>query len=1165
MSGQTNVPASIVHHRPAQRRILSLTIIIALGLLTLSVPAPDATAQTARVQFIHASPYAEAASIDVYRDGDLWLTQLSHSHATPFEDWPAGRSVQLSFSFPGTDDRSSFFFSKALSFRADEKYIVVLAGDPLRRSGEPAADLFVMPDALEASQVPSFPAVAGFRAIPDGGSVAQYWRGNDRDWDGPLPWYQNQSFGVFDSYHPGPGVRLELEARAIDDFNGPSPYPINLVNEEMSRRYGVEGGPFMGSYILDFSDKLDLAFINISAGFYRPRRPGDAPYNVYMILADGSTVSGSLNRTRLQFINDSPYPEAASVDVYINDIRVLDDLKFQEASPFIDLPSGLTVATSPSLKVDVVRPRAENNNSPLSTTTLNLLFERKYVAIVIGDPLSRQDQPPMSLSLFDDARERAVSSGEGPDSTGITDLLIFHGIPDLRDTSIGFTDEPVPMVGALSYGAFYPYVTRQAVDDTLYIADAATHKSLAFFDLKLGTGSFRDSALVLLTSGFVSSPAGISGARNEMAFLVASPSGGPLLSLSKREALSWWQSPWIFAIGAVLLGFIVIGVNQIRILRLRARELELENLVDIRTQELVAEKKKTDDQALKLVELDEAKNRFFANISHEFRTPLTMIMGPVQDAIDGYYGSVDPRLQREFHTIRRHSRRLLRLINQLLDLSRLEAGRMELRLDRIDLNAFIRDLTYGFVPLAERNRIDLCFAGDGPSEETESEPGTNESAPERRPPVIMGDPEGLEKVFSNLIANAIKFTPENGRVDVTVHIRDSEPEKFVDVIVSDTGRGIRDTDLSRIFDRFQQADTSIRRSHEGSGIGLTLAKELVELHDGYISVSSVPGKGSTFTVELPLLDVATGVGESESGVTGTKDAVDISGVDASFAPEPSVSAVDFQTPEDPDFDGRSESQSHRPLVLLVEDNEDVRSWIRDHIGKEYRLLEAEDGEQGLELVREHIPDLILSDVMMPRMDGYEMCRLIKANDDLAHIPVVMLTAKAGERDTLEGLNSGADDYLSKPFSMAELQARIANLIKTRIQMREHFSRDIFLQPSGTPITPADEVFLNRVLDSINSHLGNTEYNVDWMADEVGLSRRQLERRLETVTGEAPANLVRRLRLERASQLLRARAGTVSEVAYAVGFRSATHFSRTFREAFGESPSQHGTESERADP
>ncbi len=251
-------------------------------------------------------------------------------------------------------------------------------------------------------------------------------------------------------------------------------------------------------------------------------------------------------------------------------------------------------------------------------------------------------------------------------------------------------------------------------------------------------------------------------------------------------------------------------------------------------------------------------------------------------------------------------------------------------------------------------------------------------------------------------------------------------------------------------------------------------------------------------------------------------------------------------------------------MLLVEDNEDVRTWIRDHIGTEYRLLEAENGEQGLELAREHIPDLILSDVMMPRMDGYEMCRLIKANDDLHHIPVVMLTAKAGERDTLEGLNSGADEYLPKPFSMAELQARIANLIASRIQMREQFSRDIFLQPSGTPITPADEVFLNRVLESINSHLGNTEFNVDWMADEVDLSRRQLERRLESITGEAPANLVRRLRLERASQLLRARTGTVSEIAYAVGFRSATHFSRIFKEAFGEPPSQHGTELERAD-
>ena len=355
--------------------------------------------------------------------------------------------------------------------------------------------------------------------------------------------------------------------------------------------------------------------------------------------------------------------------------------------------------------------------------------------------------------------------------------------------------------------------------------------------------------------------------------------------------------------------------------------------------------------------------------------------------------------------------------------------------------------------------------------------------------------------------------------------------------MADTGVGIPPDQLEKIFERFQQGDTSIRRQHEGSGIGLTLARDLTELHGGILMVESVVGDGSRFVVTLPVQTPdAAPTSEHAAG-----EAVLLE--DATAARDGSSSASDDEA-------------SERPKILVVEDNADVREYLRTHLGKDYHVIEAEDGALGLEAAREHEPDLVLSDVMMPNMDGYEMCRLIKANEDLRYIPVVMLTAKASERDTIEGLQSGADDYLEKPFSVAELTARVSNLISTRRELHEAFSREIFVRPADIEITPDEEVFLDHLLDTINTHLADSNLTIDWLADDMGLSRRQLERRVEAVTGQSPAALVRRFRLERASQLLRARAGTVSEISYAVGFRSAAHFSRAFRQAFGESPSDH---------
>lgn len=516
---------------------------------------------------------------------------------------------------------------------------------------------------------------------------------------------------------------------------------------------------------------------------------------------------------------------------------------------------------------------------------------------------------------------------------------------------------------------------------------------------------------------------------------------------------------------------------------------------------------RSEKEAQRLAELDAAKSRFFTNISHEFRTPLTLILG----AADELDTSEDSQTGQQ---IRTHAHRLLALVNQLLDLSKLEAGKRDLDLKRGDLVAFIQSIVRSFQPMGERRQIALHF-------------DSNQSHLE-----VAFDAEALEKVLSNLLSNALKFTPPKGKVWVQVEVGEHERRRVVEIVVKDTGEGISQDELLTIFDRFVQGDGSTTRVHEGTGIGLALAKELVELHGGNILVESEEGFGSAFIVRLPV--------SPEESSKETEERVADTSSNGTIQKEEQVP-------------GRRDS---KPIILIVEDNAEVRALIRGYLEAAYTIYEAGDGLEGLDLTQEYQPTLILSDVMMPNMNGYTFCRTIKADPALQHIPFVLLTAKAGEEDAVEGLEAGADDYIAKPFSAAALRARIANLIASRQQLRKQFSREVVLQPTGLVVPSEDEVFLEQVLAVVEHHIGNSAFAINDFAAEMGVSRRKLERRLKSVTGQTPAEVVRQMRLERAAQLLEQRWGTIAEVAFAVGFKSPSHFSTAFREAFGASPSQH---------
>jgi len=413
-----------------------------------------------------------------------------------------------------------------------------------------------------------------------------------------------------------------------------------------------------------------------------------------------------------------------------------------------------------------------------------------------------------------------------------------------------------------------------------------------------------------------------------------------------------------------------------------------------------------EEQANKLIEMDQVKNQFFANISHEFRTPLTLIIGPLEDCLSG---SESPS-QTQLEVMLKNCRRLLRLINQLLDIARLEAGGMTLVVKQGNLTQFIKSIVSSFAPSAERNGISLQMNADTPDVE------------------MCFDDEKLEKILSNLLSNALKFTARGGKILVGCTLNRDDDGKSAHITVKDTGHGIPKEELTCIFDRFRQVDGSSTRAHEGTGIGLALVKDLVTLHGGHIDVCSEPGFGTEFTVTLPC-DLAS------SDTTGARERVlsdelkgELSGLEHYF-----TSQSGNTTPGKPVSASTTSDQS---TVLVIDDNPDIRAYLEHCLTPHYEVIRARDGVEGMQMARQSAPDLIICDIMMPNMDGYEVCKSLKADSQLNHIPLIFLTAKASRGMKIEGLQAGADDYIAKPFNASELLARVGNLILLRQQQKE---------------------------------------------------------------------------------------------------------------------------------
>jgi len=531
---------------------------------------------------------------------------------------------------------------------------------------------------------------------------------------------------------------------------------------------------------------------------------------------------------------------------------------------------------------------------------------------------------------------------------------------------------------------------------------------------------------------------------------------------------------------------------------------------------------KEKEKANRIKEMDEVKSKFFANISHEFRTPLSLILGPINQAVENIPASDPiasddeiPIRAKSLKVIKRNALRLQNLVDQLLDLSKLDNGKMQLKLREGKLIQFLRSIVFSFESLVERKHIHF-----------------NTNFPEEQDHAFF-DRDKLEKILVNLLSNAFKFTPEHGSISVNTSI-DNQRLK---ISISDSGEGMELKEIEKVFERFYQVEGT---EAYGTGIGLSLVKELVELHRGQISVNSVKGEGTTFKVTIPYQrtdfkahEITSAAIEKTNGHTPLE----------LFQGEEVATKEALST--DPE----------KPLVLIVEDNPDLQVYIREQLESSYQIIIAKDGKQGLDKAIAKIPDLIISDVMMPKMNGIELSEILKKDSRTSHIPIILLTAKAAQSNKIEGLQSGADDYLTKPFDSRELLARSQNLIDQRKRLRDKFQGELKIRPSKVNLQSLEEQFIKQVMEEIEKNISNEFYTVEDLAKAIGFSRSQLNRKLKAICNQSANHLIREFRLTRAKEMLEQKSGSISEVAYSVGYNNLSYFSKSFKEAFGVSPSE----------
>lgn len=558
----------------------------------------------------------------------------------------------------------------------------------------------------------------------------------------------------------------------------------------------------------------------------------------------------------------------------------------------------------------------------------------------------------------------------------------------------------------------------------------------------------------------------------------------------------FWRTPLAYAIYALIAAGLFLFARRITLDRIHMR-------FEVQQQRRETERAHA---------IEQLKTKFFTNVSHEFRTPLSLIISPLDKIIKQ---TTDEEQKKQLNLVQRNAKRLLNLVNQLLDFRKMEVQEIKLHPSIGDFVAFSKDISHSFTDVAEKKNIGFSFSSNIDSLE------------------IYFDKDKIEKIFFNLLSNAFKYTHDGGTIDVNLQYTkpiNNESDGTIAIEVKDTGIGIPADMHDKIFERFFQTDVPQSMVNQGTGIGLAITKEFVTLHNGIITVKSEPEKGTCFTVLLPAKKIY----------------------------EASARTITASMPEDTEqlLSDAGGKTGKKQTIMIVEDNEDIRFYLKDNLKANYHVEEAANGKEGWEKIKQLNPDLIVSDIMMPVIDGIELARKIKSETLTSHIPIILLTAKGSEEKQLEGFNLGVNDYMTKPFTFEILASRIKNLLAQQKLLQKRFQKQIEVNPQEITITPVDEKFLKQALEAVEKNIDNPDFSVEDFSRHMFMNRVTLYRKILSLTGKTPIEFIRSIRLKRAAQLLEKSGMTIAEIAYEVGFNNPKHFSKFFKEEFKVLPSQY---------
>jgi signal transduction histidine kinase/DNA-binding response OmpR family regulator len=557
-----------------------------------------------------------------------------------------------------------------------------------------------------------------------------------------------------------------------------------------------------------------------------------------------------------------------------------------------------------------------------------------------------------------------------------------------------------------------------------------------------------------------------------------------------------WLSKGFLFIYFLLIAGIIYGTLRFLNYRHRiAHELKIAHLEKIHSEQLL-----------------QAKQQFFTNISHEFRTPLSLIVPPLQQIIKS--NNLDEIQKRLLSLAGKNSQRLLQLVNQILDFRKMETTELKLTPSKFELISFCKNIYQSFTDLAKRNEIDYQYITDLP------------------PCMVLFDEAKIETILFNLLSNAFKHTPPGGEILLKLNKTENNTTEQIEISVSDTGKGIPREEQENIFKRFYQTDSFFDMPKTGTGIGLTMALEYAQLHKGTILVNSTPGSGSIFTLTLPFQPI------TEEALPPNESLREVSPKGRElFSPE---------------------THTHNKTILIIDDNPDILEYIELNLGMHYKFIRAENGKKGLEKAKKEMPDLIVSDVMMPVMDGLELCQKLKKPAQTAAIPVILLTAKSLDAQKIEGMTTGADLYITKPFDTGYLYSCIESLFRREHILQDYIRSELLVQaPAGsTPSDNQDHIFIRKVMDIIEKNIDNNHLSVNLISHEIGISTTHLYRKLMDITRQPTKDIIKNYRLQKAAQMLKNNEGNVTEVMYAVGFSSLSSFSKSFKAMYGYSPSEY---------